>query len=538
MRRHRLDVPSPPGNARRRRRRVEQRLESLPGPMPNPNVGWSPPRLQRQPPMTDLRRWALEKYARGELSAKDLCSLAWSVRSHPALGVADLVLDPESPSGHFERHISYTLGTTALVADHIFFHPVPVFDKTRGRILEDHPFLLPHERILATVARDEASMVAAGSPTMLRVGHVQTNPVLMAVGAQRCVLVHGYVDGVPFTGTASSTPDSLWVFTWVPMQHANDARQRRVVTVLRKTRACRCGCNGRCSLNAITNVIAWSFEALASGVHPAEGPAGAQLTGWRRQAAGTPMPVRGSLASFGADLAAYNEVLGFRSVMAKESPCFLCCCSKATMHAYDIEHLARTDAHWTDAVASTCIRISIAPTTAEVLQGLLRLDRRKAGGRGRCLGSDVAVRDVDGLSVLLKRGDRLQVGGSISDPHQNLGELGSHVVHLRFFRPAASSFIIDWSPLHRVLRLTDCVPDLMHTVDLGVAQYIAGEIFAFIITTDALGAGLRGLELNERLEVGARAIQERLLHWYASPEGEATTPAFRSIGQQSCKTRR
>ena len=54
-----------------------------------------------------------------------------------------------------------------------------------------------------------------------------------------------------------------------------------------------------------------------------------------------------------------------------------------------------------------------------------------------------------------------------------------------------SSFLTHFNPLllHGALRHENIVGDVMHTLDLGVAAYTAGAVFAFLIACDAFGSG-------------------------------------------------
>ena len=76
------------------------------------------------------------------------------------------------------------------------------------------------------------------------------------------VLVGLYVDAAPYTKY-----DSFYVISWNPIH----SRTRHVITVVRKQQLCRCGCKGKCTINAVMRVIAWSMLALRAGKHPVDG---------------------------------------------------------------------------------------------------------------------------------------------------------------------------------------------------------------------------------------------------------------------------
>ena len=60
--------------------------------------------------MSDHRAWAEKRYAQGKLSAKDICTSAYSL-GHLAreAGVGDLAKPPTLSGGHFEEHVSQVL---------------------------------------------------------------------------------------------------------------------------------------------------------------------------------------------------------------------------------------------------------------------------------------------------------------------------------------------------------------------------------------------------------------------------------------------
>ena len=56
-----------------------------------------------------LRRYLLQRYKRGLLSATDVCTLAWHSTQAGAEGIADLALHPDSSSGNFSKHLKRAL---------------------------------------------------------------------------------------------------------------------------------------------------------------------------------------------------------------------------------------------------------------------------------------------------------------------------------------------------------------------------------------------------------------------------------------------
>ena len=84
------------------------------------------------------------RLALGNLSHTAVAEFAWSVRACPNLGVKDLELDPlQNVGGNAARVIHQALG---LSDSDFHYAQVPLWHRTRGRIMTDVPFLLPHSR--------------------------------------------------------------------------------------------------------------------------------------------------------------------------------------------------------------------------------------------------------------------------------------------------------------------------------------------------------------------------------------------------------
>ena len=81
-------------------------------------------------------------------------------------------------------------------------------------------------------------------------------------------LAHLYADGAQYTLRAASHPDTPWVFTWTRVDQIKDLQARHLITVMSKLLLCKCGCGGRCTIEAILRVIAWSFSCWRRGVWP------------------------------------------------------------------------------------------------------------------------------------------------------------------------------------------------------------------------------------------------------------------------------
>eukprot|EP00959_Pyramimonas_sp_CCMP1952_P224457 4693416-Pyramimonas_sp.AAC.1 len=50
--------------------------------------------------------------------------------------------------------------------------------------------------------------------------------------------------------------------------NARASLQPWLIASIRKSDTCRCGCKGFCTCGQLLRVLVWSFNVMASGVHP------------------------------------------------------------------------------------------------------------------------------------------------------------------------------------------------------------------------------------------------------------------------------
>lgn len=193
--------------------------------------------LAHQPPnMARLPAELLEvRLALSQLSFKDVCRAAWSVRHRPEFGLQDTVLPPDAghSNNNYARKITTALQLTKVQTVFLLWLQLPL--RRNKRIITKHPFLLPHERVhlkLAfkssehgTMSRDApcvASMHlgAAAAPMACLprdddaeaaelLEHSAYQEIFQRLGTRNAVLCHIYVDAVPYGGRARDCPSGL-----------------------------------------------------------------------------------------------------------------------------------------------------------------------------------------------------------------------------------------------------------------------------------------------------------------------------------------
>eukprot|EP00971_Amphidinium_carterae_P347811 6490009-Amphidinium_carterae.1 len=168
-----------------------------------------------------------------------------------------------SSSGNYQKKIDKALG----YADQqltLYEVPIPAFLKqTQSRGTFNLPCMLPHELI-------ESDMVRAGLVTGTDVKrslsakmhdlppnywsdplHLVAGPPIIPLGL--------FVDGVQF-----SKGQSLIVFCLLNLLTGS----KLLITTVRKSLGCHCGCLGWCSLASVYSWLLWAFESFKSGVYP------------------------------------------------------------------------------------------------------------------------------------------------------------------------------------------------------------------------------------------------------------------------------
>ena len=240
----------------------------------------------------------------------------------------DLALRPSMAGGHFQAHIDAALGIPDFVAEYVYWVDVPIHNhQTNRRTLQRHPMLLIHERVAAAFAHDATQFLPPEGErdALLGVPRFASCALLRALGWNRLALLGFYIDAAPW-----SKRDSFYAFYW----YGIFSTQRHLITVIRKHDLCKCGCGGRCSLQAILAVIAWSFGCLRGKLYPRRRHDGSDLDDYRRANRQGELPIRGLLKEFRADWQEHAQGLGFSTWSSSQSPCFVCDCTADNMHQY------------------------------------------------------------------------------------------------------------------------------------------------------------------------------------------------------------
>ena len=86
-------------------------------------------------------------------------------------------------------------------------------------------------------------------------------------------------------------------------------------------------------------------------------------------------------------------------------------------------------------------------------------------------------------------------------------------MRLVFFRRKEHCCIAALNPLFDIITLGNVVLDVLHTLDLGVAQYFAGAVFAFVILSGLYG-NMEYSTKEVRVARGVLGLKRELMQWY------------------------
>jgi len=233
-------------------------------------------------------------------------------------------------------------------------------------------------------------------------------------------------------------------------------------------------------------VIVWSFSCLRDGSFPRRRHDGLKLDAHRRETRQGRLPVRGLLREFRADWEELAYGLGFKPWSATATPCFQCSCTAENMHVYvnseeEQPYAPHTNNDYRREVATALVDCRVGPAAAGVLQAVLRNEPGSRAGR-------FVSRDCEVNGVLLRAparglaGDRLEAiesAGQNCDVLSTLTDLPGYPARIVFFRQLPGTWVASLNVLFDVLTFEDIALDILHVVDLGVAQYCAAWAFPY-----------------------------------------------------------
>lgn len=336
----------------------------------------------------------------------------------------------------------------------------------------------------------------------------RAHPVTQSKGEDCSVALGYFSDAVPHTKR-----DSFFCFYWSNLL----THTRYLICVVRKSDLCKCGCKGFCTLGTVSKIIAWSFNALATGEYPAFDHNGLPFQdGLRAAQRGTLIAagVCGALCEMRADLLEFVGACGFKTWSNADHPCFCCSCERGDLFEFRQAKswLVKDGASYDEMVRRSCIKVHVVSSSqlAELI-GALCFDERYAG---------LAL--ADGFPALgLPVGARLLQDGPVIDVHR-LEHLAAPC-SLSFFDSKGDHGLNLIFPLFQIVGfgIDSLALDVMHVLDLGVTQYFVALVFARLIVNDFAGSGKPIVFINRAENL--RHLRRRMWAYYKTQKRNRAT---------------
>ena len=196
------------------------------------------------------------------LSAKQACVLAfWASKAGLSGPAKKMGLRPDSQSGKFSRKFDDFIGSVP--ADEPIYEVKTVVRPRSSATRTDvqMPMIPPHEAVQEELARSAEPLqqqlrdaLDLGEMPPFYTEHPAVTSAPEGVLVQPAAL---YMDGVAFQRQDGVL--GIWL-------HLLFSKSRHLLSVVRRSELCSCGCKGWCTLQPILAALAWSLAAMCIGV--------------------------------------------------------------------------------------------------------------------------------------------------------------------------------------------------------------------------------------------------------------------------------
>eukprot|EP00959_Pyramimonas_sp_CCMP1952_P295266 6175537-Pyramimonas_sp.AAC.1 len=196
-------------------------------------------------------------YASCRLTAKTLCTLCQNCVDAKVPGAAFSVcaMPDGKQSGNYQAHLDKVLPSPT----HMAMLEVPMTERRGGaRVVKAAPVRLAHECLEDEVREDSATFGKLHSDPTTR------DPCARREGSASPIPCGIYVDGVTYQQSASGRQDSITGIWLVNLLSG----KRHLLSALRHSDECACGCRGWCSTYPLLAAVRHQFISMAEGQRP------------------------------------------------------------------------------------------------------------------------------------------------------------------------------------------------------------------------------------------------------------------------------
>ena len=397
-----------------KRRRIENRdgAEGNPGASIRRTRGAQPARThaERVEAGRIFRNSLLLQWSLGLRSAESLCSDYWYHVVSGGCGTEDLALDPAKLGSNQSRFFRKKLGL-GMVRYYLYQIFIPMHNPESGE-REILPLWvhLPHERIhrhrerhVSLYERRSIDRDNYLAPSFCN------HPLVQRHGVANVEPFGYYTDKVRLGQTESFYRGSCGI-TWI--------RKRLTLWLLRDSYICQCGCGGSCTLDALQIEMNKSINLLQDAVHMSErldGRAWQPSDACRRNVHGAALNTRAAMTEYRGDL---PERCARSGMKTHKGGCMRCSARPKDLHGKYHEcsltshpWLPTTHERYMAGLKEQLHKVEIEDAASrDKLIDVLRWKQKHPWGR--------TLVGNTGRAWNLKAGDRLIIGGDISNPHE------------------------------------------------------------------------------------------------------------------------
>ena len=208
----------------------------------------------------------------------------------------------------------------------LYWANIPLWDQDSSTsVLEPLPFLLPHEVFAHYMKSRPLKDVRSDlDPCLSKL--IEDYCHKLKLESSTFVPLGLHADGVPH-----QKRKTIEVFHWNFLGEANTSPSlsRILATVVESSFACQCGCQGRHTLDAIMEVLCWSFRSIITGSFPKTRHDGSAFTSQEKQRSTLvgPLGAHGGILQVRGDWSYYKRLFSFPGWQSKRI-CWRCAASR------------------------------------------------------------------------------------------------------------------------------------------------------------------------------------------------------------------
>ena len=475
-----------------------------------------------------LARLLIDRYESGRMSATDVCVISyWSSHAGATGFISQMAKPPGDPStGHYSRHLRRVLNMKE-VESQLLHITVPGHSRhDLSRCEYQVPVLPPHEAFARefTENLDVHTLLAEHREKGLLPPIYEEHPI--AVGSDyKALPVMLYVDGVPTTTKESMV--GFWAYC--PL-----TQLRHLLCLLRKSRLCRCGCQGWCSFYPVFAFLRWSFVTAAIGIYPMVGPDESEwdepLDSERAGLAGAALPCQAAVVGIKGDWSELCHTWGFQDWQHAGCPCPNCGVrlkdwqDDSELNAFEYPWPLVTWKEYDDACKRCETHIILTAETYRSMKPFVNYDRSKGGALGLAL-----TKDIPALGLI--RGDRIEPSVALMNV-DSFFALTEFPQEITMWRCSKETRCKHRNPLlDPVLGLgpDNILVDLLHCLFLGVLKEFASCLVWEMLMSNIYGAR-DNLPPDEKIKQNFERLAVELESWYVKWKRENPSEPVTEFG--------